>query len=69
MQREPVDSSNIDSIGYDAGERILEVEFRNGGVYRYLDVPEEIYTALNESASVGSFLFREIKGVFECEPV
>ncbi|HYH79977.1 MAG TPA: KTSC domain-containing protein [Longimicrobium sp.] len=61
MHREPVDSSSLNSVGYDAGKRLLEVEFRNGGVYRYLDVPPDEFEALKDADSVGRHLNREIK--------
>lgn len=61
MHRERVDSSSLNSLGYDAHKRLLEVEFRNGGVYRYLDVPEDEYDALKHADSVGRHLNREIK--------
>ena len=61
MQRERVDSSSLSSLGYDARKRLLEVEFRNGGVYRYLDVPEDEFEALKDADSVGRHLNREIK--------
>ena len=31
MNREPVSSSNIASIGYDVSSETLEIEFHNGG--------------------------------------
>ena len=34
MDRTPVVSSNINSIGYDASSSVLEVEFRSG-LYQY----------------------------------
>lgn len=61
MHREPVDSSSLNSLGYDARKRLLEVEFRNGGVYRYLDVPQDEFEALKGADSVGRHLNREIK--------
>lgn len=61
MQREPVDSSSLNSLGYDARKRMLEVEFRNGGVYRYLDVPPDEFEALKGADSVGRHLNQEIK--------
>jgi hypothetical protein len=69
MDREEVVSSNIESIGYDDGEQTLEVEFRGGSVYQYFDVPAEVYQGLMDAGSSGSFLAREIKGVFRCERV
>ena len=38
MERQEVDSSNIDAVGYDETTQTLEIEFRNG-VYQYEDVP------------------------------
>lgn len=35
MQRTPVTSSNLASVGYDTSHRILAVGFRNGSVYQY----------------------------------
>lgn len=36
MQRQAVDSSNIVSIGFEAGPpAVMEIEFRGGGVYQY----------------------------------
>jgi len=61
VKRDTVSSSSLSSVGYDAARRILEVEFRHGGIYQYLDVPPEIYTALREAASLGTYLGRVIK--------
>jgi KTSC domain len=33
MERQPVSSSNLKSVGYDPRSRTLEIEFHNGGVY------------------------------------
>ena len=61
MQREPVESSNVRSVGYDVQTKVLEVEFKNGGVYQYKDVPQETYTGLMASNSKGQFLNANIK--------
>ena len=61
MHRDPVDSSSLSSMGYDARRHLLEVEFRNGGIYRYLEVPETEYQALRHADSVGRHLNHEIK--------
>lgn len=46
MQRLPVESSSIVSIGYVPHERVLELEFRQSGeVYQYFDVPAEDHAA------------------------
>lgn len=46
MERQYVLSSNIASIGFDPDNMILEVEFLNGAVYQYYDVPQSIYEGL-----------------------
>ena len=64
MERESVDSSTILSIGYDPGSETLEVEFKNGGVYQYYNVPNNIHELLMQSASKGQFLHVNIKNSF-----
>ena len=61
MHRDPVDSSSLSSMGYDAHRHLLEVEFRNGGVYRYLEVPEDEWQSLQSAESKGSYLNTHIK--------
>jgi hypothetical protein len=39
MERIAVTSSNVVAVGYQESSSTLEVEFKNGSVYRYLDVP------------------------------
>ncbi|HEJ8168487.1 KTSC domain-containing protein [Serratia marcescens] len=64
MDRENVTSSNISSIGYDAESQTLEIEFLNGAIYQYFDVPEQVHAELMGADSVGAFLARNIKGSF-----
>lgn len=64
MDREPVDSSNIAAIGYDAESTTLEVEFLDGSVYQYFDVPEAVYEDFAAAESPGGFLHAEIRGEY-----
>lgn len=64
MERIPVESSNIASIGYDEDTNTLEIEFHNGGVYQYFDVPFAVYDGLMEANSKGQYLAQQIKGQF-----
>ena len=66
MERQPVMSSNISSIGYDSGEQVLEVEFKGGATYQYDGVPKPVWDALLLSESKGRFLAQQIKGQFPC---
>lgn len=61
MNRSPVSSSNIRSIGYNPNLGTLEVEFNSGGVYQYFDVPEHVYQGLMSASSKGEFLIEHIK--------
>ena len=55
MQRTPVSSTQLTSVGYEAATFTLEVEFRKGGVYQYLGVSAEIHQQLMTAASIGTF--------------
>lgn len=69
MKMVKVDSSNIDRIGYDARNKSLDVLFKNGGRYRYKQVPKGVYTALSMAESVGSYLHKNIKPNYEYEKI
>src|SRR5258707_14369021 len=60
-----VDSSSIEAIGYDADAGELHVRFLSGASYIYRGVPAHIFDALMQSPSKGSFINREIKGVYQ----
>lgn len=60
-----VDSSNIEAIGYDEDNQELHVRFLSGASYIYSGVPRQIFDDLMEAPSKGSFLNREIKGVYQ----
>lgn len=63
MERKPVKSSQIKSIGYNQAALMLEVEFTSAGnpVYQYQNVPPKLHKDLMAAESVGSFFIREIK--------
>lgn len=64
MERNPVSSSNVESVGYDEDSGTLEVEFKNGTLYQYFDVPQGTYDGLVSADSVGGYLAANIKGVY-----
>ena len=61
MLRESVRSSNLRSVGYDAQQKILEIEFNSGGIYQYRSVPSEIHVNLMGAISHGKFFAQFIK--------
>ena len=64
MNRQDVSSSNLRSIGYDSESQTLEIEFKDGGIYQYFNVPESTYNALMSASSPGSFFHHNLRGRF-----
>jgi hypothetical protein len=64
MERTPVNSSNVQSVGYDADSQVLEVEFNSGAIYQYAGVPKSEHDALMNSDSKGKYLHANIKNRF-----
>ncbi|MBP1646456.1 MAG: hypothetical protein H6Q16_2034 [Bacteroidetes bacterium] len=69
MKRNHVESSNIESIGYDSESQTLEIEFLNGSIYQYFDVPEHVYDELISADSHGKYLAHQIKGYYRYSKV
>ena len=47
----------------------LEIEFKNGGVYQYFDVPERVYNGIISASSHGEYLAHNIKGHYRYSKV
>ena len=69
MRRSHVDSSNLQSVGYDPINQILEVEFRSGDIYVYYGVPEVVYRELMAAQSHGRFFSAQIRLNYRYEKV
>lgn len=65
VERTPVQSSSVASVGYDPAQAELEIEFSNGRIYRYLHVPAAAYRLLLQAPSIGEYVNRVIKPRFE----
>ena len=65
MDRISVESSCVAEIGYDPGQRLLEVQFNSGAVYQYPDVPEDVYQAFISADSIGVY-FRQHISQYPC---
>jgi hypothetical protein len=61
MNRTTVSSSNLASVGYDAAQHILEIEFLTGSVYQYFNVPQSVYAGLMAAESHGSYFDANVK--------
>lgn len=59
-------SSNIKFMGYSKEMSQLRVQFTNGGLFQYKDVPEEAYKEMMKAESVGSHFSKHIRNDYEC---
>ena len=69
MRRTRVDSSAIESVGYDPETAVLEVEFTSGEVYRYFAVPRSVYRDLVGADSPGHYFGEHVREVYPTEHV
>ncbi len=58
-------SSNLAAAGHEDG--VLQVEFHDGGLYRYIGVSQSVFAALLAAPSAGRYFNREIKGRYRTE--
>lgn len=55
MQRKEVQSESLKSVGYDPQTHTLEVEFHDGDVYQYFNVPPVVHRDLLAASSIGQY--------------
>jgi len=65
MQRVPVESQAITSVGYDPAGNVLEIEFSEGGVYQYFLVPPSVHRQLMAADSLGNFFRLHIRDQYD----
>ena len=58
----PVESDMLNYVRYDEQARHLDVIFRTGDKYRYLDVPPFEYEGLMIAESIGRYMHNRILG-------
>ena len=64
MVNQMVVSSEIEWIGYEHKDKMLQVEFLAGSVYQYDQVPEHVYCNFLSAPSHGRFFESFIKGSY-----
>lgn len=69
IHRTFVSSSALRSVGYEEEQRVLEIEFPGGEVYRYFDVPPDVHRGLMTARSAGRYFHQRIRGVYEYKRV
>ena len=65
IERTPVQSSNVKSIGFHNDTNTLAVEFKDGSVYHYHDVPKDVHEGLVTAKSVGGYIHANVKGAYK----
>ncbi|MCA1659476.1 MAG: KTSC domain-containing protein, partial [Verrucomicrobiaceae bacterium] len=51
-------------VGYSKRLHALEIEFRNGAIYRYLDVAPSVYRAFMKAPSRARFYHENVRGKY-----
>ncbi len=64
IARQSVHSRALASVGYSKPLHALEVEFVSGAVYRYSNVPPQVYRDLLSAASKAQFYDTNVRGHF-----
>lgn len=60
----PVNSSALSAVGFSTVDSSLWLEYKNGRLYRYEDVPELVHARLMNSPSLGEYVNEFIKPRF-----
>lgn len=69
MEMLKISSGKLRAIGYDARERILQVQFEAGSTFQYSGVGEEVWRRLRSSGAAWSFYRDNIEEEFAVKRV
>ena len=69
IPRQRVESTAIAAIGYSKRRQILEIEFVNGAIYRYLGVPPAVHRDLMSAESKARFYDSNIRRHYRSIPI
>lgn len=61
VEMTPVESSNVEAIGFCPDENCVHVTFKSGGTYKYPDCTPELFDQLKGAESVGKFVYQHLK--------
>lgn len=62
-------SSNLDWIAYDAPKKELYVAFKSNSIYKYYNVPRDIFEGLRTAGSHGRYFAIKVKWNFKYERI
>ncbi len=60
----PASSTSIERVEYDATTNMLTIAFRNGRIYGYSAVPQDVFEALRSAESVGRCFNSRVRDQF-----
>jgi hypothetical protein len=69
VERQPVKSRILRSVGYDDRTKILEIEFHTGLVYQYSGVPPKVFADLMHSEESGKYFSEKVRPKFHTKQV
>jgi hypothetical protein len=64
IRRQPVHSSGLAAVGYSKRLHVLEIEFTNGAIYRYAEVPPQVHRDLMSTESKARFYDANVRGKY-----
>jgi len=67
LDRQPVQSTILRSVGYDTDKKNMEIEFHSGLIYQYSSVPSKVYTDLISAPAVGKFYTDKVRNRFRAK--
>lgn len=65
LKKHLVDSSNLEWIAYDKKNSELYIQFHSGGLYKYMNVPENIFNGLLSAGSHGRYFWMKIRDKYD----
>ncbi|WP_321507701.1 KTSC domain-containing protein [uncultured Methanoregula sp.] len=69
VERKPVKSRILRSVGYDESTKILEIEFQTGLVYQYSGVPLKVHADLMHSGEIAKYFSEKVRPKFQTKQV
>lgn len=69
MEMKKISSGKLRAIGYDARERILQVQLDNGDTLKYSGVGEDVWRRLSSSGAAWSYYRDNIEDEFSAQRV
>jgi hypothetical protein len=65
VDRQPVKSRILRSVGYNDSAKILEIEFQNGQIYQFSEVPPKVFADLMHSGEIGKYFSEKVRPKFQ----